>query len=89
MAHRRCLGASDEDWDFKCATCTLPETTHTCMVCYVSDKGLYTKILGNNGESKWIHQICGLLCDDYQVPDIETMEFTFNKATKLEEAKLR
>lgn len=91
-AHKRCLGSAaaevkEDDKTFKCAQCLQPSEPITCQVCCVKGKGLYTKV--SNQQDMWVHHICGLLNDDYQVPDLTKMEFTFEKAIKLEEQKIR
>ena len=36
---------------------------------------MYAPIKDFAGE--WVHYICGLLCDDYEIPDMAAMEFTY------------
>ena len=47
-----------------------------CAICLIEGKGFYTKVTDSQDE-RWIHYICGLLCDDYTVEDWLVMDFVF------------
>lgn len=48
-------------------------------------KGLYTRAKvptyfdDEEEQTKTIHAICGLLCDQYEIPDMTTMEFVYSQ----------
>ena len=83
MAHKRCLGSSADSLDlenmtFKCGLCMQDAgATIKCEVCLIEGKGMYTRIANYEGE--WVHQICGLLCDEYEVTNFATMEFFYQE----------
>ena len=90
-AHKRCLGSRESDNldiragmhegdKFTCQACRSGIKGLKCEVCFKSsnDGAMMTELDDQSGS--WIHHICGLLCDRYEVKDFHTMEFTASKS---------
>ena len=79
QALKKCLGTNYEidviSNTFTCLCCSRKSEKKStkCLVCCREDVGLFTKVADE--EEKFIHFTCGLLCDNFEIKDLKTMEF--------------
>ena len=90
QALKKCLGSlveiNDELKTFTCLLCQrkAKKLTTKCVICGRVDVGLYTKLADE--DDKFIHYTCGLLCDNFEIKDLKTMEFTQTSEIEPQEA---